>query len=300
MSQFIVGFGEALIDVLPSAEIVGGAPLNFSLRVAQLSEMFGGCRAALISRVGADARGQNILQHLKVSSLDTSSIQVDARLPTGYVEVTIAAGQPSYMIGRDVAWDAIAGDERVLKLAGNASAICFGSLSQRSTQTRQTLLQCLSAGEKAIKIFDINLRQPYPSLDLVEHSLRLSNVLKCNEEELQQLSRWCLPGDCRSPEQMAEAVQERFELDCVFWTRGAEGCVLQRGKKVVIGQVPDLPREADADTVGAGDAASAALAVGLVSGWEDDRIVSLANYCGAFVASRCGATAPLPAALRNF
>lgn len=299
MSKLIVGFGEALIDVLPAAEIVGGAPLNFSLRAAQLGEKFN-ASAAMISRIGADTRGESILEHLKTSTLDTSAIQVDSLRPTGYVNVTLEDGQPSYTIGQDVAWDYITFDEQVSELAHNAAAICFGSLSQRSHQTRGTLLQCLSAGRLATKIFDINLRKPYPKLDVLEESLQLSNVLKCNEEELIQLSQWLRLSELQAPELIAEDLQKRFELDCIFWTRGPQGCVLQRGQDAVIGKVPDLPRSPDADTVGAGDAASAALAVGLVNDWANEKIVALANFCGAFAASQRGATVPLPYELHGF
>ncbi len=314
MGKLIVGFGEALVDVLPSGEVVGGAPLNFSIRAAQLAEPLG-WTAAMISRIGSDHRGEKILQHLRQTRLDTSAIQIDPNHPTGFVDVKLDDGHPSYVIGQHVAWDHIGPDEAALNLSRQASAFCFGTLAQRGTQTRETLAECLRAVDRGVKIFDINLRKPYPTTDLIDQSLRAANILKCNAEELLLLAEW-LELDLIANQQSGETatstceqsqvaqtqvaqniatmLQARFELDCVFWTQGAQGCVLQRGAGTTTANVPQLPQAPDADSVGAGDAASAALAVGLVAGWPDERIATVANYCGAFAASQRGATTPFP------
>lgn len=299
MSELILGFGEALLDVLPSGEVVGGAPLNFSVRAAQLCQPLG-WTAALISRIGSDARGQKILGHLQGTTLDTSAIQVDATRPSGFVDVTLQDGHPSYVIGQHVAWDHIAFDDHVAQLARSSSAFCFGTLAQRSPETRQTLTRCLQAAEQATKIFDINLRLPHPSAELIEDSLRHADVLKCNEEELLLLDQWLQldagveTNDPNAAAAIATHLQQAYELKCVFWTRGANGCMLQRGESLISGAVPRLPQASQADSVGAGDAASAALAIGWVAGWSDEKIVSMANYCGAFAASQRGATTPFP------
>ncbi|MCA9132188.1 MAG: hypothetical protein KDA45_03505 [Planctomycetales bacterium] len=293
MTKLIVGFGEALVDVLPSGEVVGGAPLNFSLRAAGLCRPLG-WSAALVTRIGSDARGEQILQELARSQLDTSAVQVDLARPTGYVDVTLQAGQPSYVIGQNVAWDHIAFQPPVPSMAQRAAAVCFGTLAQRCPQTTATLDHFLNTAEQAVKIVDINLRQPYPDAEVIRHSLTLANVLKCNEEELRLLAKWLDLTQREQPQRIASELQETFQLDSVFWTRGASGCVLQRGAEQVDGAVPQLPRAENADSVGAGDAASAALAVGLVAQWPAERIVRTANYCGAFAASCRGATAPFP------
>lgn len=315
MSQLILGFGEALVDVLPTGEVVGGAPLNFSVRAAQLGQRLD-WTAALISRIGNDSRGQEILEHLQTLNLDTCAIQVDSSLPTGYVDVTLQDGSPTYVIGEDVAWDAIAFDTTAQELSRRAAAICFGTLAQRSAHTAETLASCLEAADLAIKIFDINLRLPYPKLDIIERSLHHADVLKCNEEELHLLAQWFQLADTAPsthPNQgnssqprdnsanaplpaadIALMLQQRFDLNCLFWTRGSQGCVLQRADQMTTAPVPDLPKVANADSVGAGDAASAALAIGLVARWPDEKIVQVANYCGAFAASQRGATTPFP------
>ena len=312
MTKIIVGFGEALVDVLPSGEVVGGAPLNFAVRAAELAQPLG-WSAALISRIGSDERGQKIFRHLLQTSLDTSAIQVDGTHPTGFVDVTLNHGQPSYVIGERVAWDHIAPDDHCLNLSRQAAALCYGTLAQRTTQTIETLTLCLAAADHAVKVFDINLRRPYPPIELIETCLKCADVLKCNVEELLLLADWLglqewnerdrngtQPQTQRSTASMnparniATQLQARFNLSGVFWTQGDQGCVLQRGSSITTAEVPKVPRAPDADAVGAGDAAAAALAIGLVANWPDDKIVTAANLCGALAASQRGATTPFP------
>lgn len=307
MSQLIVGFGEALVDVLPSGEVVGGAPLNFAVRAAQLGSRLG-CDAALITRIGQDARGQQIREHLQRTQLQLTGLQIDAQHPTGFVDVTLHDGHPSYVIGEHVAWDHIVADDVALELSSQADVFCFGTLAQRETTTTNSLASCLKAAEHAIKIFDINLRHPFPPLKLIEDSLHHADVLKCNTDELQLLAEWLLtpikdqtagpqrsePAPWKALEQIAAQLQTQFELTSVFWTRGASGCVLQRGSQLIQAAVPQLPQALDADSVGAGDAAAAALAVGVAFQWPADKIVAVANHCGALAASQRGATTPFP------
>lgn len=293
MRPLIIGFGEALIDKLPSGDVVGGAPLNFSVRAAELIARLDG-DAAIVTRIGDDDDGKLIRGLLAQTKLDLSAVQVDSRLPTGFVDVDIdEQDQPSYTIGRDVAWDAIEFDSTVEVIARRANAICFGTLVQLGKVSQQTLFQFLSEAPTAIKILDLNLREPLPSLSTVALSLEAADVLKCNLDELQQLARWFELKERADGAVISQQLQDQFQLRCVFWTRGKEGCCWQSGAKQVTSPVPQLTAEPKADSVGAGDAASAALAIGLVHGWTPERIVAAANLCGAFAASRRGATARL-------
>jgi len=302
VAPVVIGFGEALIDKLPSGEVVGGAPLNFSLRAAELGDFFG-CEAAIVTRIGRDRYAEMILERLRASKLDLSAVQFDAVLPTGFVDVSLdPQGQPSYTIGRNVAWDAIEFDAATRDLAARASAsqtsaICFGTLVQLDQRSRATLLQFLAAVPSTIKILDLNLRHPLPSREIVTVSLKLADVLKCNLEELQQLAAWFELKERSDGSEIAEQLQLQFNLQAVFWTRGAEGCCWQAGAEQVVAEVPSLTAAPNADSVGAGDAASAALAIGLVLNWPPHRIVAAANLCGAFAASRRGATTPLSQAV---
>lgn len=290
--QLIVGFGEALVDLLPSGEVVGGAPLNFALRAAEIGGL-AHCHAALVTRIGADERGERVLARLRDSQLDTAHVQVDSQSQTGYVEVTLENGQPSYVIADDVAWDAIRWDDALAELAHQTATICFGTLAQRHATSRFTLERFLDVAQSANKILDINFRKPLPNIDVVEFSLQAAHVLKCNEEELLQLAEWLRLDARDSAWKAAAELQSRFDLKSVFWTRGAEGCCWQEGQSMITDKVPVLTAEPHADTVGAGDSACAALAVGMTVGWSPEQIVSVANLCGAYAASRRGPTAPL-------
>ena len=293
MLPLIVGFGEALIDKLPSGDVVGGAPLNFSVRAAELGNRFS-CVSAIVTRICRDPHGRQIEALLRDSKLDLSGVQFDEKLPTGFVDVTLdRRGQPNYTIGRQVAWDAIEFDAATANLAARASVVCFGTLVQLGDVSAQTLYRFLSKASSATKILDLNLRNPQPSLPTVIASLQQADVLKCNLEELLKLAQWfslARPLDCAA---IALQLQERFDLKAVFWTRGAEGCCWQDGSKCVVAEVPTIAAEPNADSVGAGDAACAALALGLVRQWTPERIVMAANLCGAYAASRRGATTPL-------
>jgi fructokinase len=292
LRPLIVGFGEALIDKLPSGDVVGGAPLNFSLRAAELGDYFG-CEAAIVTRIRADQHGRQIADRLSDSKLELSGVQIDEHLPTGFVDVVLDHGQPHYTIGRQVAWDAIEFDEAASKLAQRAAVVCFGTLVQLGEVSAQTLYRFLGAANSATKILDLNLRKPLPTLSTINASLQQADVLKCNLEELQRLAHCFSLDQPTEGMAIAEQLQERFNLQAVFWTRGAEGCCWLTGGSCVIAEVPKFTPEPNADSVGAGDAASAALALGLVLGWEPERIVMAANLCGAFAASRRGATSPL-------
>lgn len=292
-TQVIVGFGEALVDVLPSGEVVGGAPLNFSIRAAELCQRLG-WRAALVTRIGADDRGERVLTRLTQAPLDNSAVQVDSSRQTGYVDVSLTDGQPSYRIGEQVAWDEIQFDDQLSELARQTNTLCFGTLAQRSPGSRETLQRFLEHASQATKILDINVRKPYPVLEVVQSSLQAADILKCNEEELLQLASWLALQAQDSAEKIAHELLARFELRAVFWTRGSQGCRWQDAEQMIDAPVPRLTAESDADSVGAGDAASAALAVGVTADWPPTRIVEAANLLGAFAASRRGPTAPLP------
>ncbi len=293
----IAGFGEALIDVFPTGEVIGGAPLNFSIRCAELCRPVG-WQAGLISRIGDDPRGHRILALLEARGVDSRAVQIDSEHPTGSVDIVLRNGHADYTFASNVAWDHIALEQSAEDLAARCSVFCFGTLAQRSATTANTLRALIERASHATRLLDLNLRRPYPSLECVRTSLELCNVLKCNAEELDWLgTRLQIDGPAGDRQATAARLLERFDLQCVFWTRGAEGCVWQAPTGMTTAAVPPLESAPDADSVGAGDAATAALAVGLAAGWRPERIVAAANRCGAFAASRRGATFPLPDSL---
>ena len=124
----IVGLGELLWDLLPDGKQLGGAPANFSVMSARL-----GNRAVIASRLGADDLGREALAYLAPMPAETGFIQSDTAQPTGSVSVTLVAGQPEYVIHEPVAWDCLAFTPEWMELAGQADAVCFGTLAQRET-----------------------------------------------------------------------------------------------------------------------------------------------------------------------
>lgn len=293
MEQNIVGIGEVLWDLLPGGRQLGGAPANFTYHARAL-----GAEARLISRVGHDDLGREALERLSRLGIPTECVEVDEELPTGTVGVTVSAdGQPHYQIHEHVAWDAIRGEAAGRAAVSSADAVCFGSLAQRSENSRKAIQSLLAATpQAALRIFDINLRQQYYSREVIEESLALANVLKVNDAELPQLAKlFQLTGDVRA--QIRQLAQQ-FRLRWVAYTRGGSGSLLFAETD---GRWSDQPGVAATvmDTVGAGDAFTATMTLGLLAGWDLDDINEHANRVAAFVCTRAGATPELPASLRQ-
>ena len=287
----IVGIGEILWDLLPAGKQLGGAPANFVCHAHALS-----ASARLISRVGQDAAGGEIISRLTGFGLPTDTIGVDAAAPTGTVSVEVAAdGQPRYVIHEDVAWDRIEASAEMLAAVNRADAICFGTLAQRTTFARESIGALLEAARPDCwRIFDINLRDPFIDGNVIARSLSMANVLKLNEHELPVLAGYFdLRGEVIP--QMA-ALADRFSLRLVALTRGSHGSLLFTPSGV---EDHAGIKTAVRDTVGAGDAFTAALAMGLLHGWPLPKISHHANAIAAFVCSQPGATPPLPDTLRE-
>ncbi|MEC8973609.1 MAG: PfkB family carbohydrate kinase [Verrucomicrobiota bacterium] len=283
----IVGLGEALYDLLPTGPALGGAPLNAAVQSHQL-----GNRAVVASRIGGDALGQALLHDLTTRGMGTAFIQRDPDAPTGTVEVILRNGEPEYDIVRNVAWDRLAWDESLASLAKQCDAVCFGTLGQRFEPAHSTIRQ-FGAASQSVRLFDLNLRQDFFSAELLEAGCRAASIVKMNETELGT----AVPLLGLGQAEPIPALLKRFDLDLFVLTRGLDGTVLHTGNAVVTGQPAPFKPEPDADPVGAGDACSAAILHGAVRRWPLQKTADLANRLGAFVASRKGATPPLPADL---
>jgi fructokinase len=286
----VVGLGEVLWDLLPAGRKMGGAPTNFACQAGAL-----GADTCIISRVGQDADGREILARLAAQGVPTECVEVDPVAPTGTVSVHVdAAGQPQFTIHEHVAWDRLAGEANARRAMSAADAVCFGTLAQRSAPARAAIESLLQlARPEAWRILDVNLRQHYYSRELIESSLARANVLKVNDTELPRLSEfWGLAGDAR---QQLTALAQRWALRVVAYTRGDRGSLL-----LADGHWSDHPGIAVrvVDTVGAGDAFTAAMTLGLLAGWDLDTINQRANQIAAYVASCAGATPTLPETLR--
>jgi fructokinase len=287
----IVGIGEVLWDLLPTAKQLGGAPANFVCHAHALS-----ASARLISRVGDDPAGREILASFRARGLSTETIAVDAIAPTGSVSVEVdARGHPRFTIHENVAWDRMEADAAALAAVRNADAVCFGSLAQRTHLVRATVATLLAATRAdALRIFDINLRPPFVDDEVIRQSLAAANVLKLNEQELPVLAElFQLSGD---PARQLAMLAERFSLRLIALTCGGDGSMLfADGELMTQAALPATVR----DTVGAGDSFTAAVAIGMLRNWSLEQISRHANAVAAFVCSQSGATPPLPEALRR-
>jgi fructokinase len=285
----LAGLGEILWDMLPDGKKLGGAPANFAYHAQAL-----GGKGVVVSCVGDDDLGKEILDKLDVLGLEKTFIAIDKEHPTGTVTVEVDEdGKPDYIIHENVAWDYIPGDSGLCELAGRIDAVCFGSLCQRSEVSRQTVRDFLSAArEDCIRVFDINLRQSYYSKDVVESMLEVANVLKLNDEELPVVAKLLdLAGE---ETEILSALTQQFGLRMIALTRGPDGSRLFTPEGVSEQKAAETEI---ADTVGAGDAFTAAIALGLLKGMELDEINELANQLAAFVCSQSGATPKLPESL---
>jgi fructokinase len=286
----VVGLGELLWDLFHKGKQLGGAPANF----AYITALLGDC-GIVASRVGDDRLGQEALWHLKSSGLDVSRIQRDLTHPTGTVKVEVdQRGQPEYHISENVAWDFLEFSEDWISLARATHAVCFGSLAQRSSVSRATIRAFLSALPSfAIGIFDVNLRQAFFSGDLLRDSARHAKILKLNHEEFPRfldLLQSPLKGSERSDVSAARWLCREFGIRLVCITRGAAGSALITAESH--DEHPGFSVKI-ADTVGAGDAFTAALVHHALRGSSLHTMNAAANRMGAWVASQEGA---MPAA----
>ena len=286
----MLAVGEVLWDLLPGGRQLGGAPANFAYHAHAL-----GAEAHLVTCVGDDPLGREILERLCALGLSTDLVGVDPSAPTGTVSVEVLAdGQPRFTIREDVAWDRIEATPYALDAAAQADAVCFGTLAQRCEASRRAIRTLVVASPPAaLRVFDVNLRQAFYSREVIEASLSASNALKVSEEELPVLAG--LLGLRGGADEQIDDVARRFDLRLVALTRGARGSRLYAGG--VWSDHGGLPADV-VDTVGAGDAFTAALALGFLAGWDLDSINEAANALASFVCSQAGATPPLPARLR--
>lgn len=291
MSYNIVGIGEVLWDLLPNGPQLGGAPANFAYHARSL-----GLEAAMISCVGEDAAGTELLERLRQLNVPVDLVTQNTGLPTGTVTVTLnGEGVPHYVIHEPVAWDQIRSTPAAVARVSTADAVCFGSLAQRSKTSRDAIQGLVAATlRSALRVFDINLRQRFYSREVIEQSLQLANVLKLNDTELSVLAALF---ELRGPvkEQLSQ-LAARFELRTLALTCGEKGSLLYHQGHWCECSV----RPANiADTVGAGDAFTAALVKGLLQGMPPDRINTAANEVARYVCTCVGATPPLSDDLRQ-
>jgi fructokinase len=317
--HLILGVGELLWDISPdssrpgaiplrgtsSAGSLGGAPSNFTVMAGRL-----GNHAAILSRIGRDELGRLAVDGLDPMPVDASVLQIDPVHETGRVTVDFVNSEPRYTIHEEAAWDYLELSDEWVKLAERADAICFGSLAQRRPESRHTI-QTLVAQTPAscIRIFDVNLRAPFYSGEVIQESLELATVVKMNADEAplvlgllglapdESPSQSGGPPNVDSLRSSAERLLDEFPaLDLVAITRGGRGSMLvKRGEWH---EHPGIPVKV-VDPVGAGDAFTAAIAHYLLRGACLATLNEAGNQWGGWVASQPGAMPALPETMRS-
>ncbi|MBL8889279.1 MAG: hypothetical protein JNL67_04825 [Planctomycetaceae bacterium] len=303
----IIGIGEILWDVFPDEERFGGAPCNFACSAAELAKNIV-VRSAnehwstergttltvhFVGAVGSDAYGDRGRHALQERGVATNALQTKVAA-TGRVTVKLdATGAASYVFDPTSAWDFLSWSAELETLAGQCHAVCFGTLGQRGAQSKETIRRFVTqVPRESLRVLDINLRAPYFDASLIRESLALANVLKLNEAELPVVAGVC---NCSGSErEVLVQLAQMFSLHSVSLTKGEAGAILYSG-----GKWSELPgqRVQVVDTVGAGDAYTASMVLGLLRGDDVELINRQAIAVASYVCTQPGATMPFPARL---
>ena len=274
----IVCFGEILWDMLPHASLPGGAPMNVAYHLNKL-----GVNASLISKTGDDTWGQDLRTILSEAAIDTKYTQIDSVLETGKVLASVGANhEVTYEIKQPVAWDAIEINNQILDAVARSSYFVYGSLASRSPKSYQTLLALKEVAAK--QVFDINLRAPHYSRNIIETLLSGVHLLKMNEAELALVASWYFEG--LTVKDQIKTIRDRFNIHKIVVTLGAAGAIYYENDNFF--QAPTFSITV-ADTIGSGDAFLAGFLQGLLHQKKPSEALAYAAALGALVATQHGA-----------
>ena len=276
-------FGEVLWDCFASDKRLGGAPLNVCLRLNSL-----GINAQMLSAVGDDTLGNELLDIIKSRNMNTDFIAINSDKKTSTVEVTVDdSGSASYEIVADTAWDNIALTPALIEQVKSSDIFVFGSLVARSPVSLNTLKQLTDVAQ--FKVFDVNLRKPHYQLATLIQFMEVADFIKLNDDELYEIAH-AMGSKFNSLEQNIEFIAEKTNSPYICVTKGSHGALLKINDKnyynsgFLINVV---------DTVGAGDAFLGSLIYQLCNTTNAQYAVNFACAVGAMVASNHGATPQL-------
>ncbi len=308
--RHILGLGELLWDMFPDRRCLGGAPANVAYHATQLGD-----RGALLTRVGADALGDEAVATLSARGVDLRGLQRDPDRPTGTVTVTVggadgdARGEVAFAIEPDTAWAYPAWSDDWEALLGAADGLCFGTLLCAFPAGRAVLERAAQAAPAAaLRLLDLNLRPPFDTDAAIDAALSCANVIKLSEDEAHRLAersgtaeRGGAGPHSRTPDAVAAVAKhllDRGDVRAVAVTFGSRGSALYTADGCTREPGVALQPGSTADPVGAGDAFTAALMHHLVRAHTPARACAAANRYGAFVASCAGAMPAIPDAIR--
>jgi len=286
MPKKIAAFGELLWDLLPTGKVLGGAPANFIYRINSFGD-----KGTLLSKVGNDKAGKEARLALRSLGVSDENIQTDYEFPTGSVKVKIDDhGIPDFNIIPDVAYDHIEINTEMIEAFSEADCVCFGTLVQRYGISKNTLRELIHESPDVLKFLDINLRKKCYTAASVEESLRMTNILKANDEEL-LITKELHGLKSNTLKDLAKEVADTYKIDIILCTLGSNGafCITKDnlfyydpGYQIILG-----------DTIGAGDAFSAGFVHFYMNGQSIEKALSFGNAAGAMISTTSGATAPV-------
>jgi len=286
MQKTIVSFGETLWDLFPSGPALGGAPFNLAYRLHSLGD-----RSVIVTRIGADEPGRQTVEQMAAWGMEASGVQRDDPHPTGTVKITVDdRGNPDFFIVPDAAYDFINVTPELLVLAAAADCFCFGTVAQRTQESRLTLYRLLDAAGKAVKLLDINLRKDCFFRETITESLTRADVLKLNLPEAHYLAELFEISLSSLPDFCAEMIEE-WSLACCLVTLGEHGALAASAKGEQV-YVPGYQVNV-VDTCGSGDAFAAGFIHEYLGGKSLADCVRLGNALGTMIAMTRGATNPV-------
>lgn len=260
-SPLIYLFGEVLFDCFPSGEkVLGGAPFNVAWHLQAL-----GHQPKLISRIGNDEEGRQILSKMKGWGMDVDFVQHDKQYSTGRVQISLLEGEPTFEIESECAYDFIQVPERLN--SSQNGIIYHGSLGLRHEIACHTLQHILNETHMSV-FLDVNLRKPWWNKEQVVELLKLARWVKMNQEELNQLG-----FSTKNIAAGMGVIQAQFGLDMLIVTLGERGAYIIDREGSIFQDEP-LINGAIVDTVGAGDAFSAIVMHGIAAGWSGQKILT--------------------------
>ena len=280
----IISFGEVLWDLFPDGGRFGGAPANFACHAA-----LQGAEVTICTAVGDDSYGDDAIRILSEYDIDVSLVQTVATAPTGTASVNLDdEGKPSFLFQDNSAWDQLQWTDDIATKILSADAICFGTLGQRSEMARQTTQRALEvAGRAKIpRVVDINLRPPFFDAKIIRESIQLASILKMSDEEVETVCAVFEIDLRQGLEAALRYLMELGQLKMIVVTRGSEGALLLTTDDFSV--QAGIPTEV-IDTVGAGDAFTAAFLIRELQGSARSQNLLESCMVAAEVCSHAGA-----------
>jgi fructokinase len=270
-------YGEILFDCFPDGnEVLGGAPFNVAWHLQGF-----GLSPIMISRIGTDDRGTKVLCNMKDWGMDCRGIQQDKQKPTGQAIISLKNGQPTFFLPEDQAYDAIDFQTIPAEFYKEKVLLYHGTLALRKKISTESFKELTKEIQPPI-FLDVNLRNPCWNFEEVQQHLSQASWVKLNDDEASTLmDQPCLTlSDCK---EVAAILQNTYHMAQLIMTRGKQGALIMNTAGESIYLIPEQV-EKIVDTVGAGDAFSSVCIMGIIKGWDSQRIL---NRAASFASEIC-------------